>query len=51
MPSVESSVVTKPPTMYTTTVLKGMSKAEMILKVLIFFLNIKFIFFCLDCNY
>uniref|UniRef100_A0A915DXZ3 Vacuolar protein sorting-associated protein 53 homolog n=1 Tax=Ditylenchus dipsaci TaxID=166011 RepID=A0A915DXZ3_9BILA len=33
MPSVESSVVTKPPTMYTNTVTKGMTKAEMILKV------------------
>lgn len=34
MPSVESSVVTKPPVMYTNTVVKGMTKAEMILKVL-----------------
>ncbi|KAI1717145.1 vacuolar protein sorting-associated protein 53 like protein [Ditylenchus destructor] len=33
MPSIESSVVTKPPTMYTNTVTKGMTKAEMILKV------------------
>lgn len=37
MPSVESSMVTKPPTMYTNTVTKGMTKAEMILKV---FLNL-----------
>lgn len=40
MPSVESAVVTKPPTMYTNTVSKGMTKAEMILKV-----NEKFLFF------
>uniref|UniRef100_A0A7E4W585 Vacuolar protein sorting-associated protein 53 homolog n=1 Tax=Panagrellus redivivus TaxID=6233 RepID=A0A7E4W585_PANRE len=33
MPSVESSVVTKPPTIYTTTVTKTMTKAEMVLKV------------------
>lgn len=33
MPSVESSVVTKPPTMYTNSVTKIMSKAEAILKV------------------
>uniref|UniRef100_A0A914DRA7 Vacuolar protein sorting-associated protein 53 homolog n=1 Tax=Acrobeloides nanus TaxID=290746 RepID=A0A914DRA7_9BILA len=33
MPSVESSVVTKPPTMYTNSVNKIMSKAEAILKI------------------
>ncbi|KAE9551032.1 hypothetical protein FO519_005766 [Halicephalobus sp. NKZ332] len=33
LPSVESSVVTKPPTMYTTSVTKAMTKAEMVLKV------------------
>ncbi|KAH7731207.1 Vps53-likeN-terminal family protein [Aphelenchoides avenae] len=33
MPSVESSIVTKPPTMYTNSVTKIMTKAEMILKI------------------
>lgn len=33
LPSVESLVVTKPPSLYTTSVMKAMTKAEMILKV------------------
>lgn len=33
MPSVESSITTKPPTVYTNSVVKVMTKAEMILKV------------------
>uniref|UniRef100_A0AC35ETN6 Vacuolar protein sorting-associated protein 53 homolog n=1 Tax=Panagrolaimus sp. PS1159 TaxID=55785 RepID=A0AC35ETN6_9BILA len=33
MPSLESSIVTKPPTLFTTTVNKTMTKAEMVLKV------------------
>jgi len=33
LPSVESSIVTKPPTIFTSTVAKGMTKAEMTLKV------------------
>ena len=33
MPSVESLVITKPPTTYTNMLTKGMTKAEMIIKV------------------